>query len=56
MATEAARILSELELIKQDLSYIKEHIVDVDVVLTDDDTEALREAEKDFKERRTKRL
>ena len=56
MATEAKEILDKLEIIKSDLDYIKHHMVDVDLVLTDDDIEALEEAEKDLKAGKTKRL
>ena len=56
MATEAKEILNKLEIIKADLDYIKKHMVDVDLVLTDDDLEALEEAEKDLKAGKTKRL
>lgn len=56
MATEAKEILNKLELIKADLDYIKKHMVDVDLVLTDDDLEALEEAESDLKAGKTKRL
>lgn len=56
MATESKQILEELRAIRSDLDYLKEHIVDVDLVLTDEDREALQSAEKDLKERKTKRL
>ena len=56
MATEIQRISDKLDLIKSDVDYIKEHIVDVDAVLADDDVEALKEAEKDLKAGKTKRL
>lgn len=56
MATESKQILEELRAIRSDLDYLKEHIVDVDIVLTDEDREALQSAEKDLKERKTKRL
>ena len=56
MATEAKEILDKLEIIKSDLDYIKNHMVDVDLVLTDDDIEALEEAESDLKAGKTKRL
>ena len=55
MTTEA-RILEELKAIKADLDYLKEHIVDMDLVLTDDDLLAIKEAEKDLKEGKTKRM
>ena len=56
MITETKQILSELKAIRQDLHYIKGHIVDIDLVMTDDDILSLREAEKDLKEGKTKRL
>ena len=56
MATESKLILDKLDSIRAELDYIKEHIVDMDFVLTDDDVEALQEAERDLKEGRTKRL
>lgn len=58
MATEAAtkQILGKLDEIKSELDYIKEHIVDADIVLTDEDISSLEDAEKDLKEGKTKRL
>lgn len=56
MKTEIQQIVNKLDTIKGDLDYIKKHLVDVDAVLTDDDIEALREADEDFKARKTKRL
>ena len=49
-------ILGKLDDIKTELDYIKEHIIDADAVMTQDDLEALEEAEKDLKEGKTKRL
>ncbi len=56
MASESKAILQKLDTIKSDLDYLREHLLDVDVVLTDDDIEALKEAEKDLKLGKTKRL
>jgi len=58
MATEidAKKILDSLDEIKTDLIFIKDHLVDVDTVLTDDDLSSLDEAEGDLKQGRTKRL
>ncbi len=53
---ETKQILEELHAIRLDLDFLKKHIVDLDLVLTDDDREALQEAEKDLKLGRTKRL
>ncbi len=49
-------LITELKAIRDDLDYIKKRVVDLDIVLTDDDTESLHDAEKDLKEGKTKRL
>ena len=49
-------ILGKLEAIKSELDYIKDHITDIDIVMTEDDLDALEEAESDLKEHKTKRL
>ena len=49
-------IHNDLEFLKKKIMEIEEHIVDVDVVLTDEDVESLSEAEDDFKKGKTKRL
>lgn len=56
MATEAKQILDELKTIRTDLDYIKVHIADLDLVLTDDDIQSLKEAEEDLKKGRTRKL
>lgn len=53
---QEAKILEELKGIREDVIYIKEHLTDADVLLTDDDIESLRQAEKDLQEGKTKRL
>ena len=55
MASEKV-ILDKLDEIKSELDYIKNHIANIDTVLTDDDIEALKEAEKDLKEGKTVKL
>jgi hypothetical protein len=50
------QILDELKEIKADIEYIKKHIIDVDLVVTDDDMASVRKAEEDLKKRKTKRL
>ncbi|MEK6946411.1 MAG: hypothetical protein AABX32_02290, partial [Nanoarchaeota archaeon] len=50
------QILDRLDEIKSELDYIKRHMVDVDLVLTDEDMETLRDAENDLKAGKTKRL
>lgn len=60
MAVETKRILEELkrdiDSLKTDIEYIKRHTIEVDSVLTDDDIESLKHAEKDLEEGKTKRL
>ena len=56
MATETKIIMNKLNEIKTELDYIKKHMVDVDTVLTEDDVEALEEAEEDLKKGRTVKL
>ena len=56
MASETKQILEKLEAIKLELDYIKKHMTDMDTILTDDDIESLKEAEKDFRTGKTKRL
>ena len=49
-------ILEKLDEIKTELDYIKNRIANIDVVLTDDDIEALKEAEEDLKKGKTVKL
>lgn len=56
MTTESREILDELRAIREDISYLKEHLRDSDVLLTDEDIAAIKQAEKDLKEGKTKRL
>jgi len=56
MVDNDKQILKELKEIRIDIDYIKEHMIDTDMILTDDDVESIKEAEKDLKEGKTKRL
>ena len=56
MANEMKQIMEKLDDIKSEFDYIKGHIVDVDTVMTDDDLQSIKQAEKEFKEGKTKRL
>jgi hypothetical protein len=47
-------IISKLDLLKQEIDFIKEHLIDVN--LTQDDIDSLNEAEEDLKSGKTKRL
>ena len=49
MATESKQILSELKSIKEELHYIKEHMVDADTILTADEKQLLDESIKNEK-------
>jgi len=48
--SETKQILEELKEIKHELHYIKDHMIDVDTVLDEDDRQAIKNAEKEFKE------
>jgi len=56
MVNEMKQIMEKLDDIKSEFDYIKGHIVDVDTVMTDDDLQSIKQAEKEFKEGKTKRL
>ncbi|HIH13989.1 MAG TPA: hypothetical protein HA224_01925 [Nanoarchaeota archaeon] len=56
MANGTKAIMEKLDEIKAELDEIKGKMADVDVVLTEDDVESLKAAEKDLKEGKTKRL
>ncbi len=56
MAKEMQQVLEKLDVIKSELDYIKEHMVDVDAVLTPEEEERLKESLKDFSEGRTTSL
>jgi len=56
MIDQTKEILSELRGIRADLDFIKTHIKDLDILLTEDDLKSIRDAERDFKEGKTKRL
>lgn len=56
MATQVQAIIEKLNHIQTDLNFIKSHLTDVDLVLTDDDLDALHQAERDLKRGTTKRL
>ncbi|MEK6935250.1 MAG: hypothetical protein AABW67_00525 [Nanoarchaeota archaeon] len=47
-------IMSRLDMLGQEINFIKEHIIDI--TLTRDDISSLNEAEEDLSEGRTKRL
>jgi hypothetical protein len=53
---EIKQIMDKLDNITSELGFIKEHITDVDLVLTEDDLDSIQEAERDIKLRKTKRL
>jgi len=56
MTTSIKQLSDKLDSIQSDLVYIKQHIVNIDVVLSDDDVESLKEADADLKSGKTKRL
>ncbi|MDI6903718.1 MAG: hypothetical protein QMC77_08285 [Methanocellales archaeon] len=49
-------IVEELKTIREDLDYIKKHMVDVDTILTPEEEKRLEESLKEYKEGGTTRL
>ena len=47
-------IINKLDMLKREIDFIKEHLIDV--TLTQDDIDSLNEAEEDLRKGRTKRL
>ena len=47
-------LMAKLEKIQEDMNYVREHIEDI--TLTEDDLEAIKEARKDLREGKTRRL
>ena len=56
MTPQVQEIMKKLNHILSDLDFIKTHLSDVDLVLTDDDVDALHEAEEDLKKGKTQRI
>ncbi len=53
MNIETQQIMEKLDTIKEELDYIKDHMVDVDTILTPDEEARLDESLDDFKNGRT---
>ena len=51
---EEKLIINKLDILKKEVDFIKEHILDI--TLTRDDIDSLRQAEEDLREGKTKRL
>lgn len=49
MVTDAQKIIEKLDLIKEEIDYIKERIVDADTILDEDDKKALQDAREEYK-------
>ena len=56
MATETKQIMDELKMIKEELDYIKVHMVDADTILTAEEKKLLDESMKNEKAGRFIRL
>lgn len=49
-------VMRKLDAIQNDIKELKKRVVDADTLLTEDDIQALDEAEKDLAQARTKRI
>lgn len=56
MSNEIKQVLEKLDVIKSELDYIKEHMVDVDSILTPEEEQRLEESMDDLKKGRTTSL
>ena len=50
---DTANIREELKAIKEDLEYIKKHIVDADCIISEDDRKAIEQARIEYKKGKT---
>ncbi len=50
------QILEKLDKMEKDISYIKQHMIDADSILTGEETERLEESLQEFKEGKTTSL
>jgi hypothetical protein len=50
------QILEKLTRIEEELNFIKNHILDADLLITYDNLESIEEAEEDIKNERTERI
>ena len=53
MVTEAKQIVERLDVIKSELDYIKENMIPIDALLTEEDRDALVKAREEYKKRET---
>ena len=51
-----AQIMDMLTKIQEELSFIRKHMIDADLLITDDDLESLEEAEEELSQGKTVRL
>lgn len=49
-------IMEELKAIRRDLDFIKEHIIDIDTILTSEEEKTLEEAMKELREEKATKL
>ena len=56
METENVKIIEELKIIRKDIDYIKEHMIDMDSFLTKKESKQLDESIKNFREGKTTAL
>lgn len=56
MSAELAQVIQKLDVIKTELDYIKEHMVDIDTILTPEEEARLDESLRDFKQGKTTSL
>ena len=52
----SSELMEELKIIREDLQYIREHMVDVDMILTPEEEEMLNQSINELREEKTTKL
>ncbi|MDO9537234.1 MAG: hypothetical protein Q7J68_02825 [Thermoplasmata archaeon] len=52
----SSELMQELKIIREELQYIREHMVDTDMILTPDEEELLEESLQDYRDGKTTKL
>ena len=52
----SSELMEELKVIREDLQYIREHMVDVDMILTPEEEDVLNQSVNEFRDGKTTKL
>lgn len=51
-----AKIMKKLNRIEKEIGFIKEHLIDADLLITDDDLDSIKKAQEDLENDETERI